>query len=138
MKREREREEEGRTRPAKRKKTETTLGEGVVHVRSNGTARVYAEYALRCVAGPGACVRISGTGRAIAKTVAVVELTKAQFARAHAPHTLTQTASTLATVPVGDHKAPRLEIVLCWCGDETAAPGAAPTGGDGDKGTKKE
>ena len=105
MKREREeegeKEKEERTRPAKRERT-APLGEGVVHVRSNGPARVYADYALRCVAGaaPGACVRIAGTGRAVAKTVAVVELTKARFAREHAPRTLVQAASTLATVAV--------------------------------------
>ena len=91
-----------------------------MHVRSNGPARVYADYALRCVAGaaPGACVRIAGTGRAVAKTVAVVELTKARFAREHAPRTLVQAASTLATVAVGDHTAPRLEIVL-RCADDS-------------------
>ena len=128
MKREREEEEEKKekchTRPAKREKKVGTpsLGEGVVHVRSNGAARVYAEYALRCVAGaaPGACVRIAGTGRAVAKTVAVVELTKARFAREHAPRTLVQARSTLGTVAVGDHTAPRLEVVLCCAGDVPA------------------
>lgn len=128
MKREREEEEEKKchTRPTKREKkagaSAESLGEGVVHVRSNGAARVYAEYALRCVAGaaPGACVRIAGTGRAVAKTVAVVELTKARFAREHAPRTLVQARSTLGTVAVGDHTAPRLEVVLCCAGDVPA------------------
>lgn len=129
MKREREEEERrteaGNARPAKRERA-APLDAGVVHVRTHGAARVYADYALRCVAAaaPGACVRIAGTGRAVARTVAVVELVKARFARAHAPRTLVQAAATLAPVPVGDHTAPRLEIVLC-CSDDSSTPSSS-------------
>ncbi len=94
-----------------------SLDKGVVHVRSNGSAKEYVDYAMRhleaCVEGKeGPKVCLSGTGSAIRKTVAVVEMTKAAYAEKHAPHRLVQCSGTLNTVTIGDHATPRMEIVL--------------------------
>ena len=101
--------------PKKQKKE--SLDKGVVHVRSNGSAKEYVDYAMRHLEasveekeGPKVC--LSGTGSAIKKTVAVVEMTKAAYAEKHAPHKLVQCSGSLNSVTIGDHTTPRMEIVL--------------------------
>ena len=96
------------------KKMKAGLDGEVVHVRSNGKAQMYVDYALKHLeeSDEGAKVCIAGAGRAVSKTVAVVEMTKARFTELHPSHKLVQCSGTLQSVTIDGHEVPRIEIVL--------------------------
>ena len=54
----------------------------------------------------------AGIGKAITKTVAVVELTKSKFAEKYAPNSLIQCYGSLNSITVDDHDVPRIQITL--------------------------